>query len=100
MIEIRQQYKSFRSFNMKSLRSDATGAVTAFHRWQDDENFIVVVNLADNEQPVNIYMDKFRLKNLSCKDILTGETFEISQDTLPVRMQPFSTRLIMVAGSH
>lgn len=95
LINIRQHYKSLRSVNMESLRIDATGAVVAFRRWQGDENFIVIVNMASSEQQVKIFMDKLRLKNSLYNDILTGEAFLINDNILNVKMPSNTTRIIL-----
>lgn len=100
LIKIRQEYKSLRSVNMESLRFDATGAVTAFRRWQDNENVIVVINMADSEQQVNINLEKFKIKNNACSDILTGKSFEINKNNLHLKMPPLSTRLLIINGEN
>ncbi len=99
LIETRNQYKSLRSFNMRSLIIGAAGSVLALYKWKDDEQFIVIINMSASMQPVTINLNQININNnsnLIFKDVLSGASFKSSNSKLNITMQPYTTSLLLI----
>ncbi len=99
LIQVRNEYKSLRSSPMENLSVNAAGSVVALHRWRDDEQFIVAINMSENSQPVTIDVSNINTnKNdtLFFVDVLSNETFSPAGKNLKLTMQAYSTRLLLV----
>ncbi len=70
----------------------------AFNKWKNDEQFIVVINMSANPQPVVISLDQVNTNksdSLFFTDVLAGDIFTSSGNKLKVNMQPYSTKLLL-----
>jgi glycosidase len=99
LIQLRTQYKSLRSSHIQNLRVNAAGSVVALHRWMDDEQFIVVINMSENSLPVIIDVSNIKQnKNdtLFFTNVLLNETFRSTGKNLKLAMPPYTTKLLLV----
>jgi glycosidase len=99
LIQLRTQYKSLRSSHIQNLRVNAAGSVVALHRWMDDEQFIVVINMSENILPVIIDVSNIKQnKNdtLFFTNVLLNETFRSTGKNLKLAMPPYTTKLLLV----
>ena len=96
LIQIRNNYSSLRSMNMQDMPLTAAGSVIALHRWSNNEDFIVLMNMSKDVQPVNIDVSSV-IKNdsLFFTDVLTGETFTLNKKNLKLDMPPNTTKLLL-----
>lgn len=99
LIQLRTEYKSLRSQHMRNLPVNAAGAVVALHRWKDDEQFVVVINMSENSQPVTINVSDININksdSLFFTDVLSNKIFTSNSKNLKLNMQPYSTKLLLV----
>lgn len=99
LIQLRTEYKSLRSSHMENVSVNAAGSVVALHRWKDDEQFVVVINMSENSQPVTIDVSNINTnKNdtLIFVDVLSNETFSSAGKNLKLIMQPYTTKLLLM----
>jgi len=99
LIQLRKEYKSLRSSHMQNLPVNAAGSVVALHRWMCDEQFIVVINMSKNNQPVTIDVSNIHSNkndSLFFYNVLSNENFTSNGKNLKLTMPPYTTKLLLV----
>jgi glycosidase len=101
LITLRNQNKSLHSINIKNLKVDNEGGVVAYHRWKDEEHFIVAINMSDQSQSVKIFLKNTGIipkkkTTYVLTDVLSNEIFSIQSGIASVRLNDFSTRILKV----
>ena len=82
--------------NMQDMPLTAAGSVIALHRWNKNEDFIVLMNMSKDMQPVTVDISSINKQDsLFFTDVLTGETFTSNKKNLKLDMQPNSTKLLL-----
>ena len=98
---LRLKYEALRSTHMQSLPVNVQ-TMYALHRWQNNQNIIVLLNLdhKDSVVKVNIHSLK-KSTNSEYIDLLTKEVFvaDKKQDILNVPVKKYSTRLLLAADN-
>jgi len=101
LINFRNQNKSLHSINIKNLKVDSEEGVVAYHRWKDDEHFIVAINMNDQSRAVKIFLSNTGIiqkkkTTYVLTDVLSNETFPIQSGIASVMLNDFSTRILKV----
>ena len=98
---LRLKYDALRSTHMESLPVNLQ-TMYALHRWQGNQNVIVLVNLdnKDSTAKVNIHSLKKSI-NSEYVDLVTKEVFfaDIKQSILNVPIRKYSTRILLAADN-
>ncbi len=94
---LRLKYNALRSTHMAALPVKPA-TMYALHRWQNDQNIVVLINLDKNESSAELNIHSLK-KPTAGKfiDLLTKETFVIdsAKNVLIVPMKKYSTRLLL-----
>lgn len=97
--KLRIEHAALRSNNIQSLPAEPA-TIFAVHRWQQQENIIVVSNLTNDE--INIAINIRSIKKLTGNatkyiDLLTNEIFyaDANATLLQLAMNRYSTRLLL-----
>lgn len=95
--ELRLKYDALRSTHMQSLPV-RPATMYALHRWKNEQNIIVLMNLDKNDSSAEVNIHSFKKSAMSFVDLLTKEIFGIdsTKDMLIVPMKKYSTRLLLV----
>jgi len=101
---LRTEHNALRSNHMQSMPVNLR-TMYALHRWCDDENIIVLVNLGDEESTVsvNIRPIKKATKNaVKYMDLITKEIFyaDANATSLNVEMKKYSTRYLLASNDN
>ena len=97
LIALRLKHNALRSNYIHSL--DVTPVTMyALHRWQKNENIIVLMNLINKDSAAEVNIRS--LKNIAADtffDLITKEVFTVdsAKDILHIPMKKYSTRLLM-----
>lgn len=102
LINIHKKHPALRSPHMRNLPVASDGSMTAFHRWVDGEDFIVVINMADESVETDIDVSQIPIfsasKNLQVEDVLNGQKFAKKGIASPIKipMERYATRWLKV----
>ena len=99
LIQLRTEYKSLRSLHMENLPVNAAGSVVALRRWMDDEQFIVVINMSEKNQPVTVDLSCInpnKNNSLFFTDVLSNEKFLSNGKNLKLITQSYGTKLLLM----
>ncbi|CAN5329574.1 hypothetical protein BH23BAC1_BH23BAC1_17610 [soil metagenome] len=77
-------------------------AMVAFHRWKDEENFVVIINMEDS--PADATVDLTEVipagqlpEEFGFEDILSGNFFSVNQDqSLRLNMEAYLVRWLLL----
>jgi cyclomaltodextrinase len=97
LIKMRMQYPALSDTAMRELSGSSEGGMVAFHRWKDNENFIIIVNMDDTNADATIDIKEVTLDSPSrkyrLKDILAGKIFKPQKDSqVKIPMEEYSVR--------
>ncbi len=87
LITLRSAHSALRTGRTEEVAVVAEGPVLGFRRWDDREQFLILVNLGSQAvtaiQPVR--------SRRKYKDVLTGQKFQLSE----VPLEPYSVRWLL-----
>ena len=97
LINLHKEHAALRSQHMRSLPV-ANGAMTAFYRWADGEDFIVIINMADTPLEADVDVSQIPLfsqsPSLRFEDVLSDQIFIGKGNASPLKipMEGYATR--------
>jgi glycosidase len=91
LIGKRLQYPSIVSKNIEEVLLEDTGSIVAFHRWIENEHFIIMLNPLPSARKCIMKADGY----LSLKDVLDDEEITKSNGRFHVEMAGYSTRWLL-----
>ena len=101
LINLHKEHPALRSPHMRNLPVN-DGSMTAFHRWVDGEDFIVIINMADAPVEANIDVTQIPIfsssKKLRLEDVLNDQRFKrrASASPMEIPMEGYATRWLKV----
>ena len=101
LILLRMQYSSLRDTTLKEVPVSPRNTLVAFHRWKNDEHFIIIVNLDSIPKEASIDLNEiedvfYRQKNFF-KDVLNKEEFKAKNYSfLKIPMEGYGIRLLLL----
>ena len=103
LISIHKKYPALSDTAMKNISVSPDEAIVAFHRWKDDEHFIIVVNLDNTEANANIDLREVITQNAASenyqlKDVLADTVFKSQKNASPIKipMKGYSVRWLLL----
>lgn len=103
LIQIHKTYPALSDTAMSELSVCPEGALVAFHRWKDDENLIIVINMDSTHADAKIDIRKIvpkgaKLRKYRLKDIFVDVSFKIKKDLSQVKipMEGYSVRWLLL----
>ena len=104
LIQLHKKYPAIKGTRMSELPVKHGEGVTAFRRWTEDQNFVVVVNLSDEPvyavvdlSPLNV-REELVLPGAVMNDVLSKEAIEVKSNVTEVKvpMPAHSTRWLLI----
>ena len=104
LIDLHLQYPALSGDNpMEEVSVSPPGAIVAFRRWENAQNFIIILNMDNNAANATIQptgaMQNLLVENATeLKDILTNETFNAGEDVsqIQIPMEGYSIRWLLL----
>lgn len=102
LIKLRKQYPALCDTTMKELFVAPDDAMVAFHRWKDDENFIIVMNMDEASANADIDLSDILPTASShedywLRDVLTGKAYRTKRgNPLKIPMEGYSVRWLLL----
>ncbi|GAB2801051.1 hypothetical protein GCM10027275_53870 [Rhabdobacter roseus] len=104
LIQLRQQYPALRDTTLAEVPTTGVGTLLAFHRWRDEENVVVVLNLTSNPTETTLDLASVLPESTSGEpywldDVLNDAQFAVSGRNTQVPMPAYGARwLVLRAG--
>lgn len=101
LIHLRLQYAALRGTVMKEVQVSPRNTMVAFHRWKNNEHFIIIINLdsAAAEAAVDLHetFEKYSPQKYLLKDVLSNDLFKINKKSrnAKILMEGYSTRWLL-----
>lgn len=96
IISIRKIFVSLRRGDYKELIQNNDLRYFAFTRQKGDETITVVINANHSFQQITLPVAiSSSLKPIACKDLMTGEIFEVSENSVTFRLSPWSGAFLL-----
>lgn len=99
----RNEYPALKGVNMEPVDVSSEEALVAFHRWENDEHFIIILNLSEKKAQAsvkvnNLFSENFSSKGYRLEDLFTGNLFRVNMETYQAGMimEPYSARWLLL----
>jgi glycosidase len=101
LIRLRMQYSSLRDTTLKEVPVSPNNTLVAFHRWKNNEHFIIIINLDSISKEASIDLNKiedvFSGQKNFFKDVLNREEFKAKNNSfLKIPMEGYSIRWLLL----
>jgi cyclomaltodextrinase len=101
LVRLRMQYSSLRDTTLKELPVSPNNTLVAFHRWKNNERFIIIINLDSISKEAAIDLNKiedvFSRQKSFFKDVLNREEFKAKNNShLKIPMEGYGIRWLLL----
>lgn len=102
LIQLQKQYPALRDTLTKELTISPDEAIVGFHRWKDDQNFIVLMNMADASTSASIDLNEIlpedsQQEDYWLRDVLTNVTYHVKRSSSSkIPMEEYSVRWLLL----